>query len=146
MPPTVAGQSLTPLPPAKLLDTDVLSKMAKARVPDRLQRIVGPEPRLLTTAINLAEVYYGLAKAGSPRLRLLYEERVFPYLTVLPFEEEAAVEFGRLRAALEAGGNRLDDADLMIASVAISRGLVLVTANVRHFSRIPGLRIENWLD
>ena len=66
-------------------------------------------------------------------------------LTVLPFDEVAAEAYGSLRARLEAEGRRLDEPDLRIASIALSRDLTLVTANVRHFDRVPGLRVDNWL-
>ena len=65
---------------------------------------------------------------------------------VLPFNEAAAEIYGALRADLERIGKRLDDPDLRIASIALSRDLTLVTGNVRHFERVPGLRIENWLE
>ena len=66
--------------------------------------------------------------------------------SVLPFNEAAAEIYGALRADLERIGKRLDDPDLRIASIALSRDLTLVTGNVRYFSRVPGLRIENWLE
>lgn len=53
--------------------------------------------------------------------------------------------YGPLRAQLEASGERLDEPDLRIASIALSRELTLVTGNVRHFARVPGLDVEDWL-
>lgn len=57
----------------------------------------------------------------------------------------AAEVYGPLRAQLEGEGRRLDEPDLRIASIALSRELTLVTGRVRHFSRVPGLEVENWL-
>jgi tRNA(fMet)-specific endonuclease VapC len=75
-----------------------------------------------------------------------FRERVTSAHSVLPFDKAAAEAYGPLRAELESIGKRLDGPDLRIAAIALSRDLTLVTGNVRHFSRVPGLRIENWLE
>jgi prevent-host-death family protein len=85
------------------------------------------------------------ARRDSERLGERVRELVHGALTVLPFDESAAVVYGRLRAHLEAEGERLDEPDLRIASIALSRELTLVTGNVRHFARVPGLDVEDWL-
>jgi tRNA(fMet)-specific endonuclease VapC len=54
--------------------------------------------------------------------------------------------YGRLRAQLEREGRRIGEPDLRIAAIALARDLTLVTGNVRHFQRVPDLRIENWLE
>lgn len=64
---------------------------------------------------------------------------------MLPFDRDAALVYGAIRADLERQGQGLPHADLQIAAVALSNGLLLVTGNVRHFARVPDLRIENWL-
>ncbi len=64
---------------------------------------------------------------------------------MVPFDEAAARRYGALRAYLERQGTPLADADLRIAAIALVRGLVMVTGNVRHFQRVPGLVVENWL-
>ena len=61
------------------------------------------------------------------------------------FERRAAETYGRLRADLERVGTPLAEPDLRIASIALTHDLTVVTGNVRHFSRAPGLRVENWL-
>jgi len=66
--------------------------------------------------------------------------------TVLPFDRAAAEVYGLLRVDLERRGERVDDPDLRIVSIALACDLTLVTGNVRHFARGPGLRIENCLD
>ncbi len=65
---------------------------------------------------------------------------------VLPFDEEAAEEYGRLGAHLEAQGTPIGEADTQIAAIALANDLTVVTGNVRHFERVPGLNVENWLD
>lgn len=98
-----------------------------------------------TTAVTLGELLYGAAKRGSATLTQKVRELVTGALPVLPFDESAAEVYGPLRAQLESGGRRLDEPDLRIACIALSRGLVVVTANVRHFGRVPDLEVENWL-
>ena len=61
------------------------------------------------------------------------------------FDEQAARAYAEIRVELEAKGQRLDDADLRIAAICLARDLTLITGNVRHFERVPGLRVENWL-
>lgn len=128
-------------------DTDVLSGALKRDPPlflvRRLARV--PPEQQFTTAVNLGELLYGAAKRGSPSLVERIRTIVPQAQRVLPFDEAAAEVYGPLRARLEAEGRRLSEPDLRIASIALSRSLVLVTGNVRHFARIPGLKIENWL-
>lgn len=64
---------------------------------------------------------------------------------ILPWDAKAANRHGELRADLKARGKPIDDFDEMIAAHALTVGAVVVTDNTRHFSRVPGLVIENWL-
>lgn len=98
-----------------------------------------------TTAITLAELIYGTAKRGSAQLVNRVREVIERAQIVLPFDERAAEVYGPLRLHLEREGKRLDEADLRIASIALARDLTLVSGNVKHLSRVPGLRVENWL-
>jgi tRNA(fMet)-specific endonuclease VapC len=66
-------------------------------------------------------------------------------LPVLPFDESAARRYGVIRAGLEAAGAPIGDADLRIAAIALAHGKTVVTGNVRHFRRVPGLKVEDWL-
>lgn len=106
--------------------------------------LVRPEDQA-TTAITLGELLYGAARRGGGLLAGRVRELVTGAIAVLPFDERAAETYGALRADLERAGRRLDEPDLRIASIAICRGLTLVTGNVRHFGRVPGLELENWL-
>lgn len=128
-------------------DTDVLSATMR-RDPHlplirRLAQL--PPSEQFTTAITLGELLYGAERRGSERLRARVRDLLSDAVTVLPFDEAAAEIYGSLRTRLEAEGRRLDEPDLRIASIALSRDLILVTANVRHFDRVPGLSVENWL-
>jgi len=104
-----------------------------------------PPAAQFTTAINLGELLYGAARKGDPRLVERVREVVRLAQIVLSFDEAAAEVYGPLRADLEREGRRLDEPDLRIASIALANELTLVTGNVGHFSRVPSLRVENWL-
>lgn len=65
-------------------------------------------------------------------------------MDVIPFDADAAVHFGQVRAELAKAGKAVGPYDLMIAGHARSQGLILVTNNLREFKRVPGLRVENW--
>ena len=131
------------------LDTDVLSNLLK-RAPSpqlaaRLRRV--PADAQYTTSITLGELVYGAHRLAERTAMLLprIDTVLMANPTVLPFDEGAARRYGELRAHLERVGTPLADADLRIASITLLRGLTLVTANTRHFARVPGLAVENWL-
>src|SRR5438045_2702979 len=120
-----------------------MRRMPSARLLTRLA--VVPADEQCTTSITLGELYYG-AQRATGRTEVLLErldEVLLPNLVVLSFDELAAREYGQLRARLEGQGTSIGDADLRIASIALTRHLAVVTANVRHFARVEGLTIEN---
>jgi tRNA(fMet)-specific endonuclease VapC len=128
-------------------DTDILSAVMRRDPPLQLIRRLAQVPAIeqATTTINLGELLYGAAKRGSDRLTRQVHEVVSSATSILPFDEAAAEIYGPLRARLEREGRRLDEPDLRIASIALSRGSIVVTGNVRHFARVPDLQVENWL-
>ena len=132
---------------AYCFDTDVLSALLSPRPPLHLIQTMAdvPPAEQSTTAISLAEMLYGAARRSSPRLAERIEELFRPGLRVRPFDRPAAQIYGPLRARLEGLGRPLAEPDLRIASIALSRDLTLVTGNVRHFERVPDLRVGNWL-
>jgi len=129
-------------------DTDVISAAMRPAPPMHLVRRLARTPieEQCTTAITVGEILYGAARAGRPGLVELLRTLVTSAQPVIAFDEQAAEAYGPLRAELERLGRRLDGPDLRIASIALSRDLTLVTGNVSHFERVPGLRIENWLE
>jgi tRNA(fMet)-specific endonuclease VapC len=129
------------------VDTDVFSLVLRRDPPLHLiRRFAETLPAdQFTTTITLGELLYGAAKRGSERFTARVRDVVFRGAGVLPFDVAAAEIYGPLRARLESEGRRLDEPDLRIASIALVHDLTLVTGNVRHFSRIAELRVENWL-
>ena len=128
-------------------DTNVISAALLADPPMHLVRRLArtPASEQCTTAVTLGEILYGAVRRGRDDLVPRLRELISAAQTVIPFDESAAEVYGPLRAELEKAGLRLGEPDLRIASIALARDLTLVTGNVRHFERVPGLRIENWL-
>lgn len=128
-------------------DTDILSAVIRRDPPLHLIRRLAATPPVeqYTTAITLGELLYGVAKRAGPTHAERVRDLIASAGTVLPFDDIAAERYGALRAELERDGRRLAEPDLRIASISLARDLTLVTANTRHFARVPGLRIENWL-
>lgn len=131
--------------PRYLLDTNVLSALLKQPAGPVTEHIraVG-EDALCTSVVVACELRYGAAKKGSPTLASRVEE-LLSAIEVLPQGENADEDYGRLRAALEKQGTPIGANDYLIAAHALSLGLILVTDNVGEFSRVRGLRWENWL-
>lgn len=129
------------------LDTDVLSASLRPAPPLGLVRrlSVVPAEEQFTTAITVGELLYGAERKGSARLKRAVEAVLHQALTILPFDRRSAEIYGPLRAQLEREGQRLEEPDLRIASIALANDMTLVSGNVRHFKRVPGLRLENWL-
>ncbi len=131
-----------------LFDTDTLSQVMKpdpsSNLLNRLAAI--PSEEQFTSSITVGELVYS-AHHG-PRtehhLRQL-GEIVLPMVHILSFDRAAAEAYGRLHAALERAGTPLAEPDLRITVIALTNNLTVVTGNVRHFSRIRGLRVENWI-
>jgi predicted nucleic acid-binding protein len=106
-----------------------------------------PVQRLFTSATTVGELFFGAHRLGgrAKLLQALDETIRDQFDAVLPYDEAAAREYGRVRSDLERNGTPIGDADTQIAAIALAHGLTVVTGNVRHFGEIPGLRVENWL-
>ena len=128
-----------------LLDTNIVSDLIRnpqGRVTQRIREI--GEAQVCTSIIVAAELRYGAAKKGSPRLTAQLEA-VLGALDILPFEVPADAVYGRLRARLERAGQPIGGNDLLIAAQAIALRHTIVTENDREFARIEDLPRENWL-
>ncbi|MGI8659983.1 MAG: PIN domain-containing protein [Thermoleophilaceae bacterium] len=130
------------------LDTDVLSALIRPAPPAHLRRRLAalPPTEQCTTSVTLGELVYGAVRHDDARLAQRVEGLIRSAGAVLPFDEPAARIYARIRAELETHGRKLDEPDLRIAAIALSRDLTLITGNVRHFARVPDLRVENWLE
>jgi predicted nucleic acid-binding protein len=121
-----------------------MRKVPSKKLLNRLKKVARRDQ--FTTTITIAEVYYGLMKASNKaRLLELFESVVLPRATILPFDFPAAKKYGAIRSFLEKQGTPLAHADLQIASIALSTNMTLITGNLKHFERVPRLKVENWL-
>jgi tRNA(fMet)-specific endonuclease VapC len=130
---------------AYLLDTNIVSDLVRrpqGAVAERIREV--GEANVCTSIIVAAELRYGAAKKGSPRLTAQLEA-ILAALTVLPLEVPADDVYGRLRAQLERAGQPIGGNDLLIAAQAVALGHVLVTDNEGEFGRIEALTCQNWL-
>ena len=128
-----------------LLDTDtvIYSLKGHPEVTKHLKSHLSDPIKI--SVVTYMELYYGAYKsqrvtANAARVKMLAQS-----IEMIPINAAVAETFGMIKANLESGGNRLDDFDIAIAATALSNNLILVTNNTDHFSRIDGLRIENWI-
>ena len=128
-----------------MLDTNIISDLIRHPQGRAARRIVrAGEDNICTSIIVAAELRYGCARSGSKRLLKAVDD-LLGEINVLPFDVPADVEYGAIRAQLEASGTPIGGNDLLIAAHACATGFTLVTNNIREFKRIHGLKVENWL-
>jgi tRNA(fMet)-specific endonuclease VapC len=126
-----------------LLDTDTVNYALRGEGQVG-GRITAHKPSdLCISAITLAELRFGADRKGSRRLHGLIDTFAAA-VEVVGFGEDAALEFGRIGTILAGRGTPIGDFDVLIAAHAASLRCTLVTNNVRHFSKVPGLALENW--
>jgi tRNA(fMet)-specific endonuclease VapC len=95
------------------------------------------------SVITAAELRLGAEKAGRPQLAELVEAYL-DRLAILDWTDEVTPRYARIRAGLELSGKPIGNMDLLIAAHAVSQGMTVVTNNVKHFSNVPGLKVELW--
>ena len=131
-----------------LFDTDVITTIVKPHPPTTLinrLREVPPADQFVST-VTIGEIVYGAMKSARCEHYLNQLQQILlARVNVLDFDSGAAYAYGELRARLEKSGRPLAHLDLQIAAIALAHGLTLITGNLRHFSRVPTLRVENWL-
>ncbi|MBI5048450.1 MAG: type II toxin-antitoxin system VapC family toxin [Deltaproteobacteria bacterium] len=131
-----------------LFDTDTISHIIK-RNPSlpfiKKLASISPEDQF-TTTITVGELVYGAYRSNRPDYFLeKLDRQVWPNIQTLTFDEGSARVYGKMRAELEKKGISLSEPDIRIASIALHNNLTIVTGNVRHFSKVPMLKVENWL-
>ncbi|MBS2024872.1 MAG: type II toxin-antitoxin system VapC family toxin [Deltaproteobacteria bacterium] len=127
-----------------LLDTDTVSFALRGhgRVGERLLQCAPSQ--VCISAVTLAELRFGADRKKSKKLHRLIDAFVSD-IEVAPFDVSAAGEFGHVGALLANHGTSIGSLDVMIAAHALSLGRTLVTHNLRHFMRVPGLATESWV-
>lgn len=99
----------------------------------------------MISAITLAELLYGAYNSSNVEKNLSRIKDFEDVINVLNLDRECLEKFAAVKAKLKAEGKILDDFDILIASSAIVNDCVVVTNNTKHFERIEGIKIENWM-
>lgn len=102
-----------------------------------------PEDVVVCSVVK-GELFYGAMRSNNPAQTLANQQEFLNRFVSLSFDDRAALIFGRIRAELAALGTPIGPYDLQIAAIALANNLTLVTHNTREFSRVEGLRIEDW--
>jgi tRNA(fMet)-specific endonuclease VapC len=130
----------------KMLDTNICIYTIKQKPVEVLNRFREEIPKgLCISAITLAELKHGVEKSAKPKQNEMALAQLLVALTVIPFDDLAAVEYGKICADLERKGRKIGTMDMLIAASALSEGMTLVTNNTREFERVSGLSLENWV-
>ena len=98
------------------------------------------------STITLAELEYGLCESSAYERNRKALLAFLAIVDVLPFDDSATIQYGKIRVGLERKGTLIGLMDMLIAAHAKSKGLVIVTNNVREFERVEGLKLENWAE
>lgn len=129
-----------------LLDTDILSFIARQSSPVLMERVNAVRHAdLRISIITRGEAEFGIAARPPSRPTLQRMRGLLDHVPTLPLAEDAVSHYVALRRHLESAGRPIGASDMWIAAHSLSHDLILVTDNEREFSRVPGLKIENWL-
>ncbi|MFO1508003.1 MAG: type II toxin-antitoxin system VapC family toxin [Lysobacterales bacterium] len=130
--------------PRYLLDTNICIYIINRRPPEVFRHFDGVAAgQIGISSITHAELDFGVAKSGSRRNRVALDKFLLP-LEIMPFDADAARQYGKLRTQLELAGTPIGALDTLIAAHALALGITLITNNTREFERVPKLRLEDW--
>ena len=129
-----------------ILDTNICIYIIKKKPENVINRFRQlPISSLAISSITLSELEYGVMKSSKPDQNQLALFQFVAPLEILPYGDEAAQYYGKIRAFLEKKGTPIGSLDMLIAAHALSVNCILVTNNEKEFSRVPDLHIENWI-
>ena len=125
-----------------LLDTDTVVDVLRARygVARRLAELSPDDMRV--SAMTVAELCYGALNSLDPARNQAEVNRLLDQIPVIRFGRAAAIQHARIRLALRQ--QPIGAADMVIAATALAADAVVITGNMREFTRVPGLRVESW--
>ncbi len=128
-----------------ILDTDICIYTIKKKPEQVLKKLAKlASTDIVISAVTLSELIYGAEKSQHKEKNLEALTGFLVPINILPWDESAAKRTGEIRAVLEKSGKVIGPYDLQIAGQALSLNLTLVTNNEKEFSRVKGLKIENW--
>ena len=130
-----------------LLDTNICIYIIKNRPISVRKKFESLDPgQIGISSITLAELKYGVEKSGNPQKNQNAIELFLHPLSIYSFDARATEKYGKIRAFLEKNGTPIGPLDTLIAAHAMSLNQVLVTNNIKEFSRVPQLKLENWVE
>ena len=129
-----------------MLDTNIVIYAIKKRPQQVRQAFKEHQGRMCISTVTLGELIFGAERSQQVERNLADIEGMVARMEVLPLDRAAAYHFGQIRAELYRIGQPIGPYDMMIAGHARSSGLILVTNNTKEFKRVPGLRLENWVE
>ena len=128
-----------------LLDTNICIYCINRRFPRVFGNVERHKPAgIAISSITKAEMYAGSYRRGSPNRYREEQDKFFERFQSLPFDDYAADFYGKIHAYLEGIGQLMGVADMQIAAIAMANNLTVVTHDVRGFTRLPDLPIEDW--
>ena len=128
-----------------MLDTNICIYAIKNKPEQVLEKLKeNLSNGICISAITLAELQHGVEKSINPEKNSMALLQFLSILDILPFDDLAAVEYGKICAYLQKRGTPIGTMDMLIAAHAKIENLIIVTNNVREFERVPDLKIENW--
>ena len=128
-----------------LLDTNTCIYFMKNTYPGLTERIMSMSPgEICISSVTVFELEYGAAKSNwGEKTRQKLAIFLSPFV-ILPFDADDAVEAGRIRGELKRKGTPVGPYDVQIAGQGLAKNLTIITHNTDEFTRVPGLRVEDW--
>ncbi len=128
-----------------LLDTNTCIRYINGRAPRVRDQVNSKSSSdIVISSITKGEMYFGSSKSQTPERSRAKQDDFLRQFESIPFDDDAAEEYGSIRAYLEKRGSPIGKHDMLIAAIARAKGLIVVTHNIREFKRIPGLNVEDW--
>ncbi len=128
-----------------MLDTDICIYIIKRKPADVIKRLMKSRiSQIGISSITLSELEYGVEKSSKQEQNQVALAQFLAPMEILSYGDEAAQQYGRLRAFLEKQGTPIGSLDMLIAAHALSIDCILVTNNEKEFGRVPNLKIDNW--
>lgn len=128
-----------------LLDTNIIIYVIKNRPQVAHECFTRHQGQISISSVTLMGLVYDAEKSSQPERNPRDIEGLAARLSVLPYDEAAAIHTGQIRAELARAGTPIGPYDQMIAGHTHAQGLILVSNNLREFERVSGLRLKNWI-
>lgn len=130
-----------------LLDTNICIYIIKKKPATVIEKFKKLKPgSVAISVVTVAELFYGVYKSKKPEDNMIALQEFLSSLVTIDYDNDDALCYGKIRSELELKGVPIGAMDMLIASQALSRDLVLVTNNEKEFKRIKNLIVENWIN